>query len=123
MRAREGDQKKFSLKLPMDGFLLPPPALYHSFPIIIIIITFCSVISIFYLLNFTLSSNKTFQISLKNFSPYNSSFFPGTFPKHLLDVVGKASSLYPKSDTIAYISPMFFLLVPFLCYFCYLGFV
>lgn len=93
-----GIRKKFHLKFPTVSFCCSPSSLYHSFLIIVIVLTFYSVISIFYLLNFTLSPNKTFQINFSNsFHPTTAQFLSGTFAKSLLDVVGKLGKrdLYP----------------------------
>lgn len=125
-----GIRKKFHLKFPTVSFCCSPSSLYHSFLIIVIVLTFYSVISIFYLLNFTLSPNKTFQINFSNsFHPTTAQFLSGTFAKSLLDVVGKLGKrdlypLIPSQLQLLILVLFFFFLVLFLqysaapCYFC-----
>lgn len=111
-----GIRKKFHLKFPTVSFCCPPSALYQSFLIIVIILTFYSLISIFYLQNFTQSPNKTFPINFSDsFHPITARFLSGTFAKRLLDVVGKLG----KSDLYPFIPSQLQLLILVLCLFVF----
>lgn len=78
--------------------------------------SFYSVISIFYLQNFTQSPNKTFPINFSNsFHPITARFLSGTFAKRLLDVVGKLG----KSDLYPFIPSQLQLLILVLCLFVF----
>lgn len=109
-----GIRKKFHLKFPTVSFCCSPSSLYHSFLIIVIVLMFYSVISIFYLLNLTLSPNKTFQLNFSNsFHPTTTQFLSGTFAKSLLDVVRKLG----KRDLYPFIPSQLQLLILVLCFF------